>query len=690
MKPDQLETQPNLYSRRGFLQKSSIFGFKNSTLILVLIIVLAAFLRFYHLAVVGDGNLYYTAAVKSMLQSWSNFFFVAAEPGGSVTVDKPPLGLWIQAAFAFVFGVSGFAVILPQILSGLASIVLLYQLVRRYSPEWVALLAALILAISPIAVAAERNNTMDAILVFTLLLAACAFLKAADEGRLRWLLLGTFLVGLGFNIKMLQAFLPLPAFYALYYFGSREGWFRKLINLAAASLLLLMVSFSWSLVVDLIPPDQRPYIGSSENNTVLELTFGHNGLNRLFGGGGSVANSGDGQQNGPDQGAGPGASQPPINPSRTIIQDGSATHGPAGQSPPVAQNGRPPQAGLGNRPNAEVGEPGLLRLFREPLSNEIAWLLPLSLLSIGLVVFSVPRRWPIAGELKAIVLWGGWLMTAGIFFSVAEFYHAYYLVMIAPPLAALTAMGIGVLVKRGRNQSVRAALIIVVVLSATLLFQLRIASSYIEFEAWMLLTFGFLILGAILIFISLASKRSSIKEWGLGLLVASILVTPLMWSLKTSQDASPHSGLPSAYAGEDESAGPRENRAAINQDLLDFLQRQTVEVEYLFAVRSSMEGASYVLETGRPVLYMGGFNGADPVVNVSDLAAMVSEGRLRYVLWSEGNREIGHWLRESCQAVDPVETGLSLSQAPEFGGNQTRPARITPEGVLFKCETKQG
>jgi len=180
------------------------------------ILLLALFYSFFRLEQEGYGNLYYAAAVKSMLTSWHNFFFVSFDPGGFVTVDKPPLGLWVQAVSAALFGFNGLSLLLPQALAGVVSVALLYHLVRRTFGPTAGLLAALVLALTPISVAANRNNTMDSQLVLVLLLAAWAVLRATETGRLRWLLACAVLVGLGFNIKMLQAYLVLPAFYLLY------------------------------------------------------------------------------------------------------------------------------------------------------------------------------------------------------------------------------------------------------------------------------------------------------------------------------------------------------------------------------------------------------------------------------------------------------------------------------------------
>ena len=191
------------------------------------IVLLGAFLRFYELGAYSIGNTYYAATVQSMLTSWHNFFFASFEPGGSVTVDKPPLGLWIQAVSAYFLGVNGFALALPQALAGVLSILLLYTMVKRQFGTWAGLIAALLLAITPVTVSTERNNTIDGLLVFVLLLATWAFLRAVRLGRFRYLLLGVFLIGLGFNIKMLQAFMPLPALYALYLLGKNRICFSN-------------------------------------------------------------------------------------------------------------------------------------------------------------------------------------------------------------------------------------------------------------------------------------------------------------------------------------------------------------------------------------------------------------------------------------------------------------------------------
>lgn len=222
------------------------------------ILLLAVFLHFFRLEQEGYANLYYAAAVKSMLTSWRNFFFISFDPGGFVTVDKPPLGLWVQAASAALFGFSGFSLLLPQVLAGVLSVLVLYHLVRRVFGPTAGLLVALVLAVTPISVAANRNNTMDSQLVLLLLLAAWAAIRAAETGRLRWLLGCALLVGLGFNVKMLQAFLVLPAFVLLYLVASPVRWWKRLVHLGLAAVVLLVVSFAW-----VVAASRRPMIPRS-------------------------------------------------------------------------------------------------------------------------------------------------------------------------------------------------------------------------------------------------------------------------------------------------------------------------------------------------------------------------------------------------------------------------------------------
>lgn len=684
-------------------------------LILVAIMLLSAFLHFYNISSIGDANAYYTAAVKSMLQSWHNFFFIAAEPGGSVTIDKPPLGLWIEAAFAAVLGVSGFSVSLPNMLAGILGIPVLYSLVKKYAGELAGLVAALVMAITPIFVATNRNNTQDGLLVFCLLLAAWAFIKATESGKLHWLLMGGVIVGLGFNIKMMQAFLPLPAFYALYFFGSKLKWGRKIVFLGLTTLVLLAVSLSWAVVVDLTPADQRPYIGSSDNNTVMGLIFGHNGISRLESGNGPKTDNpqkGDIPADNPQAGINPaqdaqiqpGNRQVPppeavkacenstqgmscsfttkygnsvdgscitvpnsnnlvCAPQEMIPQNGQA---PSGQPPAGGQNlNKRPNNKAGGTPfNNETGDPGLLRFFTSPLSKQMSWLLPFALISIVLAAFSSRIELPLeSGIHKALVLWGGWLLTCVVFFSIISgIFHSYYAIMLAPALGAMVGIGFSQLWSWKNTKW--AAIVLTVSAVLTIGYQFFSANQYGEFS-WWLLTVGLLLGMGILLMVFKQRLANFV-------ILASMLVIPFYWTAMTV-GTNANQNLPTAYEGstarsvDGAPAGQRPNNVQPglnrNNDLVTYLEANTQGMDYLVAVPSSQQGAVLVLATGRPVLYMGGFNGADDVVNAEDLSAMTASGELRYIYYGDnGKADITRWLQSTCSIVSQFSQSTTNRQ----------------------------
>src|SRR5438034_765197 len=280
-------------------------------LALAVVMLISIFMNFYQLGQNGFGNLYYASAIRSMLDSWHNFLFVSFDPGGFVSIDKPPLGFWLQAASAKIFGFTPFSIFLPQALAGVLSVLLLYYLVRRHFGVVAGLLAALALAISPISVLTNRNNTIDSTLVLVMLLGAWAVLRAAESGKLRWLLLCAVFVGLGFNIKMLEAYLVVPAYGLLYLLAAPRRIWVRIAHLTVAVLLLLTISLSWAVAVDLTPAASRPYVGSSQDNSEISLALGYNGIQRLLGqfgfrGGNSGRTSGNTTRQFPPAGTGSG------------------------------------------------------------------------------------------------------------------------------------------------------------------------------------------------------------------------------------------------------------------------------------------------------------------------------------------------------------------------------------------------
>ena len=385
--------------------------------VLAAILTLSAFVNLFQLTSEGYGNTYYAAAVKNMLTSWRNFFFVTFD-AGFVSVDKPPLGFWIQAASAKVFGFQGWSIILPQALAGVLSVALVYHLVRRAMGPAAGLIAALTLALTPISVAISRHNNLEGLLVLVILLATWAFVLAAETGRFRWLILGAFLIGLGFNIKMLEAFLVVPACFLLYLVAAPVTWPRRIIHLGLATVVLLVVSLSWATAVDLTPPDQRPYVGSSSNNTMMDLIVGHNGAGRLTG------------------------------------QDN------------------------------DVGDRGPLRLLREPVVEQIGWLLPLAAVGLAVAIWQERRPRPLNRRQQALVLWGTWFITQSVFFSIAGDWDLHYLAMLSPAVAALVGIGVVALWREYRSPGWR-GWILPVALAVTAGLQTQVLTNYADWNPWL-------------------------------------------------------------------------------------------------------------------------------------------------------------------------------------------------------------
>jgi 4-amino-4-deoxy-L-arabinose transferase-like glycosyltransferase len=549
--------------------------------VLTAVLAMSAFLDLFRLTSEGYGNVYYAATVKDMLDSWYNFFFVSYD-AGFVSVDKPPLGFWIQATSAYLFGFHGWSILLPQALAGVLSVALLYYLVRRSFGPVAGLLAALALALTPISVATSRHNNLESLLTLTVLLAAWAFILAAETGRLRWLVVGALVVGVGFNIKMLEAFLVLPALYLLYLVAAPVGWRRRMIHLGLATVVIVAASLPWVVAVDLTPAEQRPYVGSSSFNTETDLIVGWNGVERLVGS---------------DKG---------------------------------------------------VGDPGPFRFLDPQLGGQIGWLLPLAI--VGLVAASW-RNWqgrpslPISRkEDQALMLWGTWLTSQVVFFSVAGDWDPYYLDMLAPAVAALVGAGVVALWDDYRSQGWRGWL-----LSLTLVgiagLQLHILAHYPHWSHWLAPTIVILCLAAAGSFL-VARLRPRLRIGGYPLAaisvgILSLLLAPSVWAASTmwygAETRSPTAGP---------QAGPSETSSRFGSDgeevapMVDYLEANQGDATYLVAAIDSGVASPIILNTDEPVIAFGGFEGRDPVFSVKRLAGLVNHDSVRFFMIKE--RDIEH------------------------------------------------
>lgn len=412
--------------------------------ILSIILLLALFLYGWQIWKAGSANAFYTAAIKSMTESFKNFWYGSFDPAGYITVDKPPVALWFMAISAKIFGLHGWSIVLPSVLFGVGSVYLIYQLVTPFFGKNAGRLSALAMTITPIVVADSRTNNMDATLVFFLLLAVWLLVRSISKHNV-WLLIVSFsLIGIAFNVKMLQAFMILPAMYLFYWLAANESWKSKITKLVFATVGLAVFTLAYPVSVDLTPASQRPYVGGSETNSELELAFGYNGTERLLGqttgtggtfGGGMNAKSQKKSTGGPGGGKMPTAmKQNGKTPTGKTSKNGGQkmpTGGPGGQA---GKKGGPGKMGAGGGGGAfNIGTIGPLRLFQSALGPQISWLLPFAIIGLigGLVYYRDRRkRWlHLSTEQKHLVLWASWLVPVAGFFSVASFFHPYYTIM---------------------------------------------------------------------------------------------------------------------------------------------------------------------------------------------------------------------------------------------------------------------
>jgi 4-amino-4-deoxy-L-arabinose transferase-like glycosyltransferase len=608
-----------------------------------------------------------------MLDSWHNFFFVAYDPGGFVSIDKPPVGFWLEAASAKLFGFNSVSILLPQAACGVLSVLLLYWLVRRHFGVVAGLLAALALALSPISILTNRNVTIDSTLTLVLLLGAWTVLRAAETGRLRWLLLTALIVGIGFNIKMLEAYLVVPAYGLLYLLAAPKSIWKRIAHLAVAGALLLVVSLSWVVAVDLTPASQRPYVGSTQDNSELSLALGYNGIQRLIGNifGGSGGFGGESSANRASNGTPP-----------NFGNGGSTNAGErrAGQQPPSGGGG-------GGGGLFDIGTAGPVRLFIQPLAGQIAWLLPWALL--GAVALAWQRRPRLQSDRKqqSLLLWGMWLLTMGVFFSVASFFHQYYLTVMAPAIAALFGIGVVTMWQDYRRGGWRGWLL-PIALVATVAEQVYILSNYPTWGRWLippLVVLGVLAVGTLII--ARIAPRFDLKAPGRRVLVPVLtagvlvlLVAPTVWAaipILTSKEADTLVAGPTqttSFGGN--IGGGQGTNTSSNARLIRYLEAHQGTAKYLVAVFNSNDADALILATNKPVMTMGGFSGSDPILTTSKLAALVKSGQVKYFLISSSGiggssqSALITWIKQHCKVVSSSQwqSGSTSSSSGGFGG----------------------
>jgi 4-amino-4-deoxy-L-arabinose transferase-like glycosyltransferase len=605
------------------------------------VLAFGAALRLWNLSANGYSREYYAAAVRSMLQSWHNTFFNSFDPGGFVTLDKPPVAIWFQALFAKLFGFNALNTLLPQVVLGLAAIFLVYLIVRRCFSERAALTAALILAVSPGNVAVDRSNNLESCLIAVLLLAVYLGIRAAETGRLRYFIAAMLVIGVGFNVKMAAAWVLAPTIaLAFFAFNRQHSLARHTVYQAVAGTLMLALSLSWVIAFDLTPANQRPYAGSTKNNSMLELVLKHNGTDRF--------------------------TAPATTKTASTVS---------------------------NEPQPELYDTsptGPLRLFRALQAGQFAWLLPLAIAGIvlGWRASTASREQHIT-----IAVSTGWLASYWIVFSAAGGpFHTYYLAALSPPLAALAGIGASEAWKRYRSGE-GSPLLVPLLLLVTVSWQawLFYGQTGTSAPVWLLAAAGtallFVVLSVCLFVLGAMATRPALTVIPAVALLALPLAAALSVVIIRPNVVAPVVTLAEyieTRKPEDAIRRDPRQRDFARVKLTAFLSEQYKQEKFLVAVENALIAGPIIIATGKPVMAVGGYLGTDPILTPEALAALAARSDVRFVMTGglsltkrnqPGEIAIREWVQKNGSPVDPV----LWSATPQLAG---KTFRIRMGGVL--------
>nr|WP_079177173.1 glycosyltransferase family 39 protein [Streptomyces sp. MUSC 14] len=609
-------------------------------------------LYLYGLSASGYANSFYSAAVQAGSRSWKAFFFGSLDAGNAITVDKPSAFLWPMELSVRVFGLNSWAILTPEVLMGVGSVAVVHAGVRRRFSPVAGLIAGAVLALTPVAALMFRFDNPDAMLALLMALACYFVVRAVEDDRTRWLVWAGAAVGFAFLAKTLQAFLILPPLATVYAVCAPVPVRKRFAQLAAATLALVVAGGWWVAIVELWPASSRPYIGGSQHNSFLELTFGYNGLGR-------------------------------INGDETGSVGGMGGAGGTGQ----------------------WGETGWDRMFDSEIGGQISWLLPaaLILLAAGLVATRRLRRTSVTRA--SFLVWGGSLLITLVVFSyMAGIFHQYYTVALAPYLAAVTGMGAGLLWEK--RQELRASITLAASVVAAAVWGyvlLNRTTDYLPWLKWLVLTGG-LTAALGLAFAGRISRQLALGAAAVGLVAA--LAGPTAYTLSTVDSAHtgsiptagpagagmmgfgggpgagkggmrggfgggmpggqgrqgqqgrngnglPGGGMPgrnrqngngfpgAGRAGEGGmrggmGAGGLLNGASVSSAAQKLLTQDASKYTWAAASIGSQNAASYQLATGDPVMAIGGFNGTDPSPTLAQFEKYVADGRIHYFIAGGG------------------------------------------------------
>jgi 4-amino-4-deoxy-L-arabinose transferase-like glycosyltransferase len=586
------------------------------------LLFVTAALYLWNLGASGWANAYYSAAAMAGSQSWLAFLFGSFDAGNAITVDKTPASLWVMSLSVRLFGLSSWSILVPQALMGVAAVGVLYATVARVAGRLAGSVAAAILAFTPVATLMFRFNNPDALLVLLLIAAAYATTRALERASTRWLVLAGTLVGFAFLAKMLQAFLVIPAFTLVYLWAAPTSLRRRILQVGAAA-VAVVVSAGWFVaLVVLWPAATRPFIGGSQTNSIIDLMLGYNGLGRISG----------------DEVGRVGGGSP--------FSDGV----------------------------------GLFRMFEGEVGTEIAWLLPLALLAIA-AIFAARRSSSRTDPLRAQgILWGGWLILTGLVFSLMQgIFHEYYTVALAPAIGALVGIVLALAWRHRGDGFVRVAAAAAV--AGSIGWTIHLLSLSPSWNPWLVPLLLGIGVAAVALIVVAPIVQPRLAPAALAASVAALLMVPVIASVATA--ATPESGalptavpqatvgigrgLPGALGfgqrgqppvfggggfgggvfapgalgqagfaqggfGGGGGIGNLLDATAASPALVAALQADSARYTWTAATTGSNNAAGLALSSETSVMAIGGFNGSDPSPTLAEFKADVAAGRIHYYI----------------------------------------------------------
>ncbi len=547
---------------------------------------------------------FYGAAARSMSSSWHDFIFGSFDPAGTVSIDKIPGAQWPQALSLRIFGFHVWAIVLPQVIEGVITVLVLYRAVRRLAGPVAAITAAAVLASSPVTVALNRGNVADSLLIMLLVLAADATSAALVSGRARTLALAGLWVGLAFQVKMGVAWLVLPALAGAYLLAAPASARVRLAHIGAAGLVTLVVSLSWISVVSLVPAHDRPYVDGTQNDSLFSQTFEYNGFGRL---GGSTVFAGAG------------------HPAQFLVRASESNSAPTHKV-----------------------HPSWHRLLSGVFGRDDGWLLPAALIAL-MAALSLRRGRGRRDPLRAaLVLWGVWLLTLAAFFSAGGFPNSYYVAALSPAVGALCGVGAELAWRTRSSQKTRTVLGAAVLCSIG--YGIYLLGSGTNVPGWLVPVAA--LAGVLALIASLLPGR---RGW-LGsdatraaVLACSALLLPAVASvLMVTRGLGPFAA-PYEPASATVSRASQRERMSVDAQAMEQASSQ-YQTPIALATDSSILAAPFILATGQEVLPIGGYQGGIPAPTLAQLQQRVSSGEVRAFLVpvvSEDPRIV--WIHSHCK-----------------------------------------